>query len=313
MIENIIPEFKVLKDKHKISFKIPFDYIDADDITVILKKHEIERVLEKEEYIIEDGVFKYPANDAIPYMKEECEVIIRRNTPIEQIETSDVAYKSKDIERLSDKHTMIEQELALGLTKKQDTLVSCFNIKTINGKSLLGHGNINIVKGELVNSVSSVNYKVGDVILDGNDIPATIKGETKSTQEHLVALSEQNEGFDEKLAEKQDKLIAGPNITIVDNIISSTGGGGEGGTTNYNDLTNKPQINSIELVGNTSLDDLGIQPKGEYITADDLPHNVSDLNNDAGFITRQAKATSNLYGTVKLEWDSATGTLNIVN
>ena len=33
-----------------------------------------------------------------------------------------------------------------------------------------------------------------------------------------------------------------------------------GGTTNYNELTNKPLINSIELVGNKSLNDLGIQP-----------------------------------------------------
>lgn len=32
------------------------------------------------------------------------------------------------------------------------------------------------------------------------------------------------------------------------------------GTNNYNDLTNKPQINDVELVGNKSLSDLGIQP-----------------------------------------------------
>ena len=32
----------------------------------------------------------------------------------------------------------------------------------------------------------------------------------------------------------------------------------------YTDLTNKPQINSVELSGNKSLDDLGIQAKGEY-------------------------------------------------
>lgn len=31
------------------------------------------------------------------------------------------------------------------------------------------------------------------------------------------------------------------------------------GTNNYNDLTNKPQINDVELVGNKSLSDLGIQ------------------------------------------------------
>ena len=34
---------------------------------------------------------------------------------------------------------------------------------------------------------------------------------------------------------------------------------GGSGTNNYNDLTNKPQINDIELVGNKSLSDLGIQ------------------------------------------------------
>lgn len=33
---------------------------------------------------------------------------------------------------------------------------------------------------------------------------------------------------DEKLAAKQDKLTAGTNITIVDNVISATGGGGSG-------------------------------------------------------------------------------------
>ena len=36
------------------------------------------------------------------------------------------------------------------------------------------------------------------------------------------------------------------------------GGGGGGGTSNYNQLSNKPQINSVELSGNKSLHDLGI-------------------------------------------------------
>ena len=36
------------------------------------------------------------------------------------------------------------------------------------------------------------------------------------------------------------------------------GGGGGGGTTNYNGLTNKPQINGVELKNNKSLADLGI-------------------------------------------------------
>ena len=35
-----------------------------------------------------------------------------------------------------------------------------------------------------------------------------------------------------------------------------TSGGGEGGTTNYNDLTNKPSINNVSLVGNLKTVDL---------------------------------------------------------
>lgn len=31
-----------------------------------------------------------------------------------------------------------------------------------------------------------------------------------------------------------------------------------GGTTNYNALNNKPQINSVQLIGNKSFDDLGM-------------------------------------------------------
>lgn len=34
--------------------------------------------------------------------------------------------------------------------------------------------------------------------------------------------------------------------------------GGGGGTSNYADLTNKPSINSVELIGNKTLEDLGI-------------------------------------------------------
>ena len=35
-------------------------------------------------------------------------------------------------------------------------------------------------------------------------------------------------------------------------------GGGGGGTTNYNELDNRPQINSTTLTGNKSASDLGL-------------------------------------------------------
>lgn len=47
-----------------------------------------------------------------------------------------------------------------------------------------------------------------------------------------------------------------------------------GGTTDYELLENKPQINGVELLGNKSLTDLGI----------DIPAKTSELENDSGFI-----------------------------
>lgn len=38
---------------------------------------------------------------------------------------------------------------------------------------------------------------------------------------------------------------------------------GPPGTTNYNDLTNKPRIESVELIGNKTLDEIGIRTMTE--------------------------------------------------
>ena len=72
-------------------------------------------------------------------------------------------------------------------------------------------------------------------------------------------------------------IEAGDNITLDQegNILTINSiGGGSGGTSNYNALTNKPKINNVELRGNKSLNDLGIQPAGNYITKA-----VNDLEN----------------------------------
>ncbi len=62
--------------------------------------------------------------------------------------------------------------------------------------------------------------------------------------------------------QKQDKLIAGENITIdKNNVISAKGGGG---TTDYADLDNKPKINGVELVGDMTTDDLFLVDKEKF-------------------------------------------------
>nr|WP_305182159.1 hypothetical protein [uncultured Schaedlerella sp.] len=39
---------------------------------------------------------------------------------------------------------------------------------------------------------------------------------------------------------------------------ANKGGGGGSGTNNYNDLSYKPSINGVELIGNRNFDSLGI-------------------------------------------------------
>ena len=60
-----------------------------------------------------------------------------------------------------------------------------------------------------------------------------------------------------------EKTIAGTAqpISHLEWIIATKGGGsgsGSSGTTNYNDLTNKPSINGITLTGNKTSIDLGM-------------------------------------------------------
>lgn len=57
-------------------------------------------------------------------------------------------------------------------------------------------------------------------------------------------------------------------------------------TLDYTELNDKPIINDVELVGSLSLDDLGIQEKGEYAAAADIPTKTSQLTNDSNYINK---------------------------
>ena len=65
---------------------------------------------------------------------------------------------------------------------------------------------------------------------------------------------------------------------------------GSGGTNNYEDLENKPSINGFELEGNKTLDALGIQPKGKYLTEhQDISNLATKEEVAAGLDTKQPK------------------------
>jgi hypothetical protein len=62
----------------------------------------------------------------------------------------------------------------------------------------------------------------------------------------------------------QEMVTIGNNLILENGILSATGGG-SGGTSDYENLTNKPQINGVTLIGNKTSANLGL------ITENDLP------------------------------------------
>ena len=118
---------------------------------------------------------------------------------------------------------------------------------------------------------------------DADNIADDLATVTQTVSQQGESLNDLTTSVTSLSSSKQDKLTAGNNITIIDNVISSTGG--SSGTSDYTDLTNKPSINSVELSGNKSLADLGIQAAGNYALKSELPTKVSQLQNDSNFLT----------------------------
>lgn len=223
--------------------------------------------------------------------------------------TSDISIIKTKQEEDGDKIDSLDKEMAT----KQDTLVSGTNIKTINNESLLGEGNIEIESGSnipflFINSTTHLSgdfaavknaianktpfelYYVnilgyGDIavpevcFVSGENIQATFHFESTTFNHTVVQTTITPTGVsaDTSYHSYQEQLVSGTNIKTI-NGESILGEGnleisGSGGTTDYTQLTNKPQINSVELSGNKSLEDLGI------------PTKTSELTNDSGFLT----------------------------
>ena len=74
-----------------------------------------------------------------------------------------------------------------------------------------------------------------------------------------------------------------PNGNMSDAFIGGGGGGGSTGTTNYNNLTNKPSINGVTLSGNKISTELGV-----YGTGNEPSYPVTSVNGQAGDVVIEA-------------------------
>lgn len=217
--------------------------------------------------------------------------------------TSDISIIKTKQEEDGNKIDALDKEMAT----KQDLLVSGTNIKTINSQSLLGEGNIEIKSGSnipflFINSITHLSGNFAAVknaiasktpfelyyvnmlgyydvaapevcFVSGESIQATFHFESTTANHTVVQTTITPTGVSAatRYYSYQEQLVSGTNIKTI-NGESILGEGnleisGSGGTTDYTQLTNKPQINSVELSGNKSLSDLGIQPAGNYIEA----------------------------------------------
>lgn len=88
-----------------------------------------------------------------------------------------------------------------------------------------------------------------------------------ATPDGVIAKAEQIK--DSTQGKKQSDINADYKKRI--ETLEADGGTGSGGTTDYTDLTNKPQINNVELSGNKSASDLGLQAAGDYALKSEIP------------------------------------------
>ena len=137
--------------------------------------------------------------------------------------------------------------------------------------------------------VSSVNGQTGAVVLDIPSKVSELENDAGYLTEHqsLDALATK-EALNDGLAAKQDKLTAGANITIENNVISASGSG-IGGTSNHAELSNLDFAHSGHT-GFASTEDIPrklsqLENDSEFITSASVPTKVSQLENDKNYAT----------------------------
>ena len=101
-----------------------------------------------------------------------------------------------------------------------------------------------------------------------------------------------NTKFDTKVSKEfktgsssEYKVLSDNNLT--DALLTKINNAGDSSFTgDYDDLSNKPKINNVELTsGNNTLASLGIQPAGDYALSSEIPTNNNELTNGAGYQT----------------------------
>lgn len=115
---------------------------------------------------------------------------------------------------------------------------------------------------------TSKNYSKLDAVLYQNSMYIAKKDSTgilpTDTEYWFLSITGQVGTAESVSYDGTESGLTANNVQAAIDEIVENGGGGAGGTVNYNELENKPSIGGVALQGNKTLSDLGIQPEGDY-------------------------------------------------
>lgn len=184
---------------------------------------------------------------------------------------------------LNDKYTKeeidnINSAINTAISKKQDTLTAGANIRIVDNviSAFNNHLFLHLDENDIEHQAYVYSFIKSNLEFY---LFAEITYEGKVVVLPLVAI-ENNESLylkgmylkdDSTIVEVSAVLVANGNISVNTSEINLNAG-----SSDYNNLTNKPQINSVELTGNKSLSDIGAQPAGDYALKSEIP-DVSGL------------------------------------
>lgn len=239
---------------------IPEEYVTNDDLSDYYTKTEID-----EKGYLTAVPDNYITTDELTTELTDKVSVTALNEAIEGVENKIPSLEGYATEQwVEDKNYLTQhQDISNLATKdevnaKQDSLVSGTNIKTINGESILGSGDI-----ELAVEVDLSEYVT--------ETELSNKGYLTSIPSEYITESELNT----KLTDKQDVLVSGTNIkTINGNTILGNGNltiEGGGGTINIIELTQEEYDALTEYSDNTFY--VITDKEKEYVTNEELAAN----------------------------------------